>query len=256
MLNSQSPLPLYYQLADRLRLDIAAGVYLVNEKIPSEHEFAKRYDIGRPTVRQATDLLVREGILQRKRGSGTFVLPAVQQIDLFSLAGTSTAFSQSELDANIEIISPITLITDSEQIPANLSANSAYYLKRLSCIEGNPVLLEEIYLDGGLFNNFDQQDVDGESLSRIVREVYFLEASSADQAFRIIYPDKINSKLLKISAQTALLHVARTLHFQDYRAAIFCDIYCRTDQFHFSQTIHAFNPQPTSHSIHPAEGAN
>ena len=103
-LNPQSPLPLYQQLAERIRAGIAAGTYQADEKIPSEHELARQYSIGRPTVRQATDLLVREGVLQRKRGSGTFVLPPSQPIDLFSLAGTSAAFGQSDLDADITLI--------------------------------------------------------------------------------------------------------------------------------------------------------
>ncbi|MCP4207766.1 MAG: GntR family transcriptional regulator, partial [Shimia sp.] len=91
-LNTHSPIPLYQQLADRIRYEIETGGYRVNDKIPSEHVLAKQYAIGRPTVRQATDLLVRKGILQRKRGSGTFVLPPTQRIDLFSLTGTSAAF--------------------------------------------------------------------------------------------------------------------------------------------------------------------
>jgi GntR family transcriptional regulator len=74
-LNTQSPVPLYRQLAQRLRANIERGELAVSQKIPSENELASEYGIGRPTVRQATDLLVREGILQRRRGAGTFVLP-------------------------------------------------------------------------------------------------------------------------------------------------------------------------------------
>ena len=74
LLNLNSPIPLYRQLALRLREDIDSGDIAVRQKIPSENELAREYGIGRPTVRQATDLLVREGILQRRRGAGTFVL--------------------------------------------------------------------------------------------------------------------------------------------------------------------------------------
>ena len=80
-LNASSPIPLYRQLALRIREHIDRGEIGVSEKIPSEHRLAREYGIGRPTVRQATDLLVREGVLQRRRGSGTFVLPPYTELD-------------------------------------------------------------------------------------------------------------------------------------------------------------------------------
>ena len=103
MLNTQSPIPLYQQLAAQLRRDIDSGVLSADDKIPSENELAQQLGIGRPTVRQATDLLVREGVLQRRRGSGTYVLPPGKRIDLFSLAGTSAALGESQLSSEVEI---------------------------------------------------------------------------------------------------------------------------------------------------------
>ena len=214
-------------------------MYQVNEKIPSETELAKKYIIGRPTVRQATDLLVREGVLLRKRGSGTFVQPAVKQIDLFSLAGTSAAFDQSQQSVEMVLLKPVLLLADHEFSPPVFNERAAYHLQRLSSVDNKPVLLEDIYLDADVFHNIDQHVLAGSSLAQVVREVYFLEASAADQTFNIIYPDKAIAATLKSSARSPLLHVSRTLHFGDHQAAIYCDIYCRTDRFHFSQTLMA-----------------
>ena len=88
MLNPDSPMPLYRQLADELSERIRAGVYTPGSRIPSEHELASKYALGRPTVRQATEVLVRKRVLERRRGSGTFVANAVPEVDLFSLGGT------------------------------------------------------------------------------------------------------------------------------------------------------------------------
>ena len=241
-LNTHSPIPLYQQLAERIRMDVENGVYPVNSKIPSENLLAEQYAIGRPTVRQATDLLVREGLLQRKRGSGTFVLAPAQQIDLFSLAGNSAAFSQSELDASSEIVQAAHRLERSE-LAVDIPIQSAVFcLKRLSRISDEPVLLEIIYLNAELFHGIERCDLNGQSLAKIVRETYFLEASSADQSFSIAYAGKTDAELLQVSVRSPLLQVQRTLHFSEYRAAIYCDIFCRTDRFHFSQTIH--NQQP------------
>ena len=59
MLNPSLALPLYQQLADELSAGLQKGDYAVGSRIPSEHELAQRYGLGRPTVRQATEVLVR-----------------------------------------------------------------------------------------------------------------------------------------------------------------------------------------------------
>ncbi|MEZ5477287.1 MAG: GntR family transcriptional regulator [Thiolinea sp.] len=244
-LNTHSPLPLYQQLAERIRQDVATAVYAVHEKIPSEHELAKRYAIGRPTVRQATDLLVREGLLQRRRGSGTYVLPPAEQLDVFSLAGTSAALARSQNQVDISLLQAPHLLADEATRPAVFSGRPAYQLKRLSRLAAEPVLLEVFYLDAGLFHGLEHHHLEGDSLTRIVREGYYLEASEAEQSFTIIYPEPDIATVLKTSRHTPLLQVGRTLHFGEYRAALYCDIYCRTDRFHFSQTIHLPAPGRT-----------
>ena len=68
-LTADSRIPLYHQLADVLRERIRAGQYPAGDRIPSEPELSRTFGIGRPTVRQATDLLVRQRCLERRRGS-------------------------------------------------------------------------------------------------------------------------------------------------------------------------------------------
>lgn len=63
----------YVQIAERLRAQIADGQYPLGSRIPTENELAQSLGVSRPTVRQALDLLAREGRLVRVKGSGTFV---------------------------------------------------------------------------------------------------------------------------------------------------------------------------------------
>ena len=66
-------IPLYHQIADRLRARIASGAYPLDSRLPTENELAEQLGVSRPTVRQALDLLDREGLVVRVKGSGTFV---------------------------------------------------------------------------------------------------------------------------------------------------------------------------------------
>ena len=68
-----SAVPLYQQVMDDLKGEIARGVYVAGSRIPSEMELAKSYGVGRVTVRRAIEELSRAGYLNRQQGRGTFV---------------------------------------------------------------------------------------------------------------------------------------------------------------------------------------
>lgn len=76
MLNHNSPVPLYHQLAERLKRQIEAGEIAQGEKLPSESEMMKQYGIGRLTVRGALSQLVNMGYLEKQHGRGTFCVYA------------------------------------------------------------------------------------------------------------------------------------------------------------------------------------
>jgi len=240
LLNQQSPIPLYRQLANRIRDDIDAGVHPVSSKIPSENELAQQFSIGRPTVRQATDLLVRQGKLERRRGSGTYVLPPTQSIDLFSLAGTSAALRKSELNATLELIKgPIdeTISIDNQSEQAVRANERFLRLERRALVDSMPVLYETLWLSKNLFPGLENYNLADQSLSALVRDVYFLEPNSADQSFSVINANSDQAEQLQTSMGKALLRVYRQLHFNDHHNALHVEIICLTDRFEFSQTL-------------------
>ena len=71
-----SPIPRYAQLADLLRQRIARGLWRTGERCRSLEELMREFDVARVTVRQAVDLLAREGLLSAQQGRGTFVTAA------------------------------------------------------------------------------------------------------------------------------------------------------------------------------------
>lgn len=68
MLNPNSPVPLYHQLAEIISDRIRSGEYEPGQAIPSETALARQYHIGRPTVRQAMDVLAHKHLIQRDAG--------------------------------------------------------------------------------------------------------------------------------------------------------------------------------------------
>jgi GntR family transcriptional regulator len=237
MLNSASPLPLYHQLADVLTEKMRTGEYAPGCKIPSEHRLAALYGIGRPTARQATDLLVRKGLLIRKRGAGTFVAKPRKEVDVLSLAGTISSFEKQGDDFTTDIICPVRLLDVQVPGPNPYYKSRAYYFRRLTTVEDQPVLLEDIYLNPALFPNLEQMNLAGRSLSRMARDKYYLIPAGGKQDFRISYPGEEQSATMGITMETPLLTVHRYIHFPQAENGIYAELYCRTDRFVFSQML-------------------
>ncbi len=237
MLNSKSPIPLYHQLADIILAKIRSGEYPPGSRIPSENRLAATYGIGRPTARQATDLLVRKRMLVRKRGSGTFVGESRKEVDLFSLAGTISSFHKKGISIKTQIIEDIRIETVENNSENPFSGQEVYFFSRLSRVEDMPVLIEDIYLHATLFSGMERFNLQGRSLSQIVEAQYYMRPTGGKQNFRIGYLTGEKAKSLNISSGTPILAVKRFLHFEQAKNAIYSELFCRTDRFVFSQSL-------------------
>jgi len=237
MLNPHSPIPLYRQLADIIFNRVCSKEYPTGSKIPPELSLADHYQVGRPTVRQAIDHLVRKNILYRKRGSGTYVQEPGEEVDLFSLAGTSAAFNKRGETVKVEILNPIKIL----KVPKNqhnpFSNQKAYYYSRLTMSDQEPILLEDIYLNADVFSGLEKIDLTGQSLSRIVEEKFYLKPETCKQNFIVETPSKHQAELLKMTSLKPVLEVHRYLHFPKLENGIYSILLCKTDQYVFSQTI-------------------
>ena len=241
LLNAESPVPLYFQLAEVLAERIRKGEYPPGGRIPSEHRLASMFGIGRPTVRQATERLVRQGLLVRRRGSGTFVQPEAREVDLLSFGGTLASFRKKGIDFDVDILSAPSLKRIKRDPHNPFSGQKAYFMSRLSRAEGEAVLLEHIYLDADRFAGINRFDLCDRSLSKIVADHYHLRPAGGRQTFRIGYPDDLLANCLMVSPQTPLLFVNRTIDFNPAPAAVYSELFCRTDRFLFSQVLGAYH---------------
>ncbi|MBX3173179.1 MAG: GntR family transcriptional regulator [Gemmatimonadaceae bacterium] len=69
----RSPTPIYAQIADRIRVAVAAGELAPGQDLPSVRSLASRLRVNPATVVQAYRELQREGLVELRQGSGTFV---------------------------------------------------------------------------------------------------------------------------------------------------------------------------------------
>lgn len=238
MLDPTSPLPLYQQLADELSEQIRAGSYQPGSRIPSEHELAADYRLGRPTVRQATEVLVRRRVLERRRGSGTFVSEGRPEVDLFSLGGTLASFRRSGINLRTRWLKKLARRRVGVDPDNPFAEQLAFSVERLGSIGRQPVLLERLFFDLGVFSGLaDPPAVPADSLSQLVERRYRLKPLAGRQTFRVQALNGSMAKTMKLSAGTPVVLVKRTLDFPRAPKAIFAELFCHTDELVFAQDM-------------------
>src|SRR5687767_1889506 len=75
MENTRGVFPLYYKVANAIQSKIERNEYEENSLVPSEQDLCKEFGVSRITIRHATGLLKRKGLIYSRAGYGTIVCP-------------------------------------------------------------------------------------------------------------------------------------------------------------------------------------
>jgi GntR family transcriptional regulator len=86
-IDRSSPVPLYFQIANRIESAIVSGALPPGGRLENEIDLGERLGLSRPTIRRAIQDLVDKGLLVRRRGIGTQVVqrPVTRKVELTSL---------------------------------------------------------------------------------------------------------------------------------------------------------------------------
>ena len=148
-LERNSPVPLYYQLAQSIERAIQSGDLMPGDRLENELSLTTRLGLSRPTARQAIQELVKKGLLVRKRGVGTQVVRSKFNRDerLTSLNDDLAAAGRSPTTRLLEfaVVSLDDDIRDS--IDAAVSVHTEFYkIRRLRSADGIPLAILTNYL--------------------------------------------------------------------------------------------------------------
>ncbi|GGR51869.1 GntR family transcriptional regulator [Streptomyces netropsis] len=72
--------PPYLAVAERLRQCIASGEWSPGDRLPSRAQLAEKYEVGDNVVRRAQELLIVQGLLEGRAGSGTYVAEPCERL--------------------------------------------------------------------------------------------------------------------------------------------------------------------------------
>lgn len=234
-LDKSIPVPLYYQLAERLREKIEAHELQAGDQIPSERELGEQFGISRMTARQAITYLARKGTLVIKPGVGTFVAEPKLAYDALHLLGFTEEMMAQGRVVTSQVLEQLTVAPPPVVARRLDMAENARALKivRLRLEENVPLLLETIYLPAHLCSGLEKQNLEVKSLYALLEQRYRLKLKRSHQTLEATTANDYESHLFGIEPNTPMiLSEGVTFTDQDVPVEYFKAVY-RGDRFKF-----------------------
>lgn len=190
-IDKKSEIPLYQQLAHSIKKAVDEQKLKENDKIPAENEFCKIYDLSRTTVRQALDILEKDGYIYKLKGKGSYVsTPKIYQ-------------NRSSFSKFYDDIRSLGKIPVSKIISLKVKVANAYVKEKMQLEEndlicqikwvryGNnePLIYETINLNYKLVDGIETKELTEKKLYDILTEEYEIKMTHGKELF---YPCKLD----------------------------------------------------------------
>jgi DNA-binding GntR family transcriptional regulator len=225
-------LPQYRKLYEILRKHILSGLYPEGSLLPSEHELSATHLITRPTVRHALEALVKDGLILKKQGKGSFVRKPLQNIGILSVAGTASAIGVRFLKTDI-LQKPV-IRGWPETFPFDLSETEreagCIYMERLRYVEDVPLFYDINHLPNLHIPRLTSRSFENKSLFEILRKHYSIEIKGGEQKLKAILPDAKIMELLKLQPGQPVLYLERKLFTNKEGVNIYSTIYFNSEK--------------------------
>lgn len=154
-------MPKYMQIYREIRRRIDSGIYAPDKKLPEGAKLANEFACSELTITKALDLLVREGLVLRKRGLGSFVKRLASSASNSHLLGTAERCSYSGKTLTTRVISYCAEPAD-ENIAKKLTipcGQLVYVIQRVRVIDGVPSIIEYTWMPVDLIPQLTLSDV-------------------------------------------------------------------------------------------------
>lgn len=204
-------LPAYIKIHDEIKKEIDQGIWKIGERLPSERDLADEFSVSRMTLRQAITLLVEEGILERKVGSGTYVAGRrIQEKMRGTTSFTEIVKSQGKLPSSKLLSYQRQVASETEMQRLDLKEGEMVIrMERIRYADGIPLVFEVASIPEKIIAGFDKKDItehffqtlmdNGYEIGRSQQTIYAKTASERLAALLSIQKDQAVLALIQIS---------------------------------------------------------
>jgi GntR family transcriptional regulator len=207
--------PLYRQIKLLILQALEDGEWRPGQVIPSEQELAARFSVSQGTVRKAIDEMAADNILVRKQGKGTYVASHTDPRQMFRFLRL--------VPLNGDLTHPRSVPLDCWRAKAGQEASRTLaielgapiiILRRVLKFESRPIVADEIYLPGEVFQGLTLEMLQdwGSSLYSLFETRFGLRMIRAQERIRAVAADRAVAEVLQVAEGVPLLSVERVTY--------------------------------------------
>jgi GntR family transcriptional regulator len=214
-LMSDSHVPKYAQIADIFRQRIARGIWAQGLRLPANEELAAEFGVSRVTIRQAVELLARDGIVAAQQGRGTFITGTLKQDRWLKVETTLSDLAEVYRGTSPEIINISESRTDAPLLPEDgIPAANYVFMRRVHSRDKRPYCVISIYLDETVFRKHPKR-FRKETVIPILNDMRDPPICGARQTLTIGTADLEAAKLLQVPLNSPVAEVRRVFTSAD-----------------------------------------
>ena len=168
--------PMYMRIQQYIRRQIESGEWPADSSVPTEAELMEKFNVSRITVTTALRELVKEGLIYRIQGKGTYVAKQEKNPDIFEIAnmiGLAESLESTVLPGEHRL-EKFELAYPEEDIAAILQLDQdqkAFIINRNKYNEDIPIVAEKVYYPDYIFSDLPQEKLAAEHISSLLAEL-------------------------------------------------------------------------------------
>jgi len=232
---TEPPIPLYYQIKTRFIDALKSGELKPGDPISPEEKLCADFGVSRGTARLAIGELVKEGLLWRERGRGTFVArPRLER----SLNGY---FRFAERDSSEAVVPESRVIKTRRLIPPTDVAKTlgitakerVIEIRRLRLVKENPFIYQVSFFPEKLFPRLHQLEPNIQSLYQHISERYGLHIVQVEEYLTAGLPNEEAQSFLRLEANAPVIVIERIAFTFNEKPVEFRVSVGRADRYHY-----------------------
>ncbi|HEY4088234.1 MAG TPA: GntR family transcriptional regulator [Bryobacteraceae bacterium] len=234
-ISSDSALPLYAQLESILVAEISRGAFAPGSQLPNEEQLVQRYGVSRTTVRQTIQNLVGRGLIEIRRGKGTYVLQPKMTQELTELTGFVEDMQSLGRQASARLIGKETVAAN-ELVARQLSikpGTPVVRIQRVRLADGSPLSFDETWLPAEIGERILENDLETEPIFSLLEQKYDTPLVEAEYRLEAVTADATVARALGATAGSPIFLIERTSYTTDHRPVDYEKLYYRGDHIRF-----------------------
>jgi GntR family transcriptional regulator len=228
-------LPLYAQVESMITAAIADGTFPSGSRLPNEDELVERYAVSRTTIRQTIQNLVRRGLVEIRRGKGTFVLqPKITQ-ELTELTGFVEDMQVLGRQASARLLDK-QIVPASESVARQLAITAGtpvVRIQRVRLADNIPLSFDETFLPCEIGDKVMADNLETEPIFSLLEQKYNTALVEAEYRLEAVSADPIVARALGIAAGSPIFLIERTSYTAEHQPVDYEKLYYRGDQIRF-----------------------